>query len=331
MTYSLTGFTASSTYLRLVQFVDGGYYDGAGNLLNIGTAGTSGPQGPQGPQGPTFQSEGDWDPYMNYYPLDLVLYDGSTWLCIQPTSGSTYSPPYPTPDVFTFSWQSLSQKGSTGPQGPTGNDGLIGPTGSLGPQGPQGSTGTFVGPTFQKRSGYFSGASMSGSPTLTIDISFETPMSVTYSVLVESGNPRIWTVRNKTSNGFTIDSNSNDPVSETVWWSADESVNDYIGAITGDPTYGTWEITTASYSISLGSQNPTYFGVSASTPVNIYLPVGQDGKVVIIKDETGNSSTNPITVYGWGSELIDKSPTQSITTNFSSVTVISRNSGWWTI
>ena len=36
MTYSLTGYTASSTYGRLVQVVDGDtYYDGFGNLLDL--------------------------------------------------------------------------------------------------------------------------------------------------------------------------------------------------------------------------------------------------------------------------------------------------------
>lgn len=328
MTYSLTGQTASSTYLRLVQFVDGGYYDGSGNPLNIGTAGISGPQGPQGPDGKTFQSEGDWDPYMNYYPLDLVLYDGGTWLCIQPTSGSTYSPPYPSPDQFPYSWQTLSSKGATGsdgPQGPTGSDG---PQGGVGPQGP---TGTFTGPTFQKRSGYFSGTSMSGTPTLTYTVTFDNPMTTTYSVLVESEDVRIWTVKNKTGNGFIIDSNSNDPVPTTIWWSADESVNDYIGAIIGDQTYGTSEINTASFSITYSTLNPTYFGVSAGSPSDIHLPSGIDGKVIIIKDESGTAQTNPISIHTTGSETIDNSPTHSITTNLGSVTMISRNSGWWII
>ena len=35
MTYSLTGSTASNTYGRLVQVVDGNYYDGFGNSLDI--------------------------------------------------------------------------------------------------------------------------------------------------------------------------------------------------------------------------------------------------------------------------------------------------------
>jgi hypothetical protein len=53
MSNSLYGLTVSSSFYRLVQIVDGLYYDGIGNLLNIGGGGTAaiGPQGYQGPQG----------------------------------------------------------------------------------------------------------------------------------------------------------------------------------------------------------------------------------------------------------------------------------------
>lgn len=49
MSNSLYGLTVSSSFYRLVQIVDGLYYDGVGNLLNLG-GGTAaiGPQGPQG-------------------------------------------------------------------------------------------------------------------------------------------------------------------------------------------------------------------------------------------------------------------------------------------
>lgn len=55
MQYDLTGKTVSNTYGRLVQVVDDLYYDGFGNLLNIGNSasGSTGPQGPTGPQGLT--------------------------------------------------------------------------------------------------------------------------------------------------------------------------------------------------------------------------------------------------------------------------------------
>jgi hypothetical protein len=60
MSNNLTGTTVSGTYGRLVQVVGDLYYDGNGNLLNLGGGTTSiGPQGPtgadglQGPQGAT--------------------------------------------------------------------------------------------------------------------------------------------------------------------------------------------------------------------------------------------------------------------------------------
>jgi hypothetical protein len=59
MSNNLTGTTVSGTYGRLVQVVGGLYYDGNGNLLNLGGTTSIGPQGPtgadglQGPQGPT--------------------------------------------------------------------------------------------------------------------------------------------------------------------------------------------------------------------------------------------------------------------------------------
>jgi hypothetical protein len=174
---------------------------------------------------------------------------------------------------------------------------------------------------------------MSGTPTLRYDVSFETPISQTYSVNIDSEIPRLWTITNKTSSGFTVESNSTDQFSETVWWSAEEMANDSIGALSLSSPYGTNGITTASYSIIFGTSNPTYFGISFSGPTDIYLPTtsGNDGKVVIIKDESGNSLSNPIMIYPFGTETIDNSPTQSIQDNFGKITVISRNSTWWTI
>ena len=82
MSYNLTGTTASSTYGRLVQVIHGisdTYYDGFGNLLNlgpgsysIGPQGFTGPQGDQGPVGPTGSVgmiyQGQWDDNTLYFP-----------------------------------------------------------------------------------------------------------------------------------------------------------------------------------------------------------------------------------------------------------------------
>ena len=164
MSYELTGTTASSTYGRLVQIVDNLYYDGFGNLLNLGggtyaigpqgSIGATGPQGsgitgstgsigatgPQGSSGTSFVYEGTWDDMVAYFPGEVVSYNGSSFLNLLPSSTSG-SPPYPTPDISPTIWGTLSTKGATGPQGATGNDGLNGSTGSTGPQGATGNDG----------------------------------------------------------------------------------------------------------------------------------------------------------------------------------------------
>ena len=54
MSNGLMGLTVSNTFGRLVQVVGGLYYDGFGNLLDIGNElGPTGPQGPKGPTGPS--------------------------------------------------------------------------------------------------------------------------------------------------------------------------------------------------------------------------------------------------------------------------------------
>lgn len=114
MSYNLTGATVSSTFQRLVQVVLGSpntYYDGLGNLLNIG----SGATGPTGPSGTSINWAGDWDPMMIYFEYDVVFYNGSSYICINaPTGGA----PYPSPDNDPTSWNILSSIGATGSYSP---------------------------------------------------------------------------------------------------------------------------------------------------------------------------------------------------------------------
>ena len=99
MSNSLRGKKISETYQKLVQTVEGSFYDGAGNQLNLGATGLTGPQGStgtQGPQGPTGTQ-------------------GSTGT--QGPQGST------------------GTQGSIGPQGSIGTQGITGTQGLQGPQG----------------------------------------------------------------------------------------------------------------------------------------------------------------------------------------------------
>ena len=63
-----------------------------------------------------------------------------------------------------------------------------------------------------------------------------------------------------------------------------------------DIVYTTFLITTPTYTVSAEDY---YMGVNYAGPVTITLPITpSSGRMLIIKDESGNASTNPITVLG---------------------------------
>lgn len=63
-----------------------------------------------------------------------------------------------------------------------------------------------------------------------------------------------------------------------------------------DIVYTTFLITTPTYTVSAEDY---YMGVNYAGPVTITLPINpSSGRMLIIKDESGNASTNPITVLG---------------------------------
>ena len=105
MSYNLTGVTVSNSYGRLVQVIHGTpdtYYDGFGNLLDLGLGTASiGPQGPTGPAGTSINWMGDWDNSMMYFENDVVQYNGSSYINVSAITGT---PPYQSPDVATASW-----------------------------------------------------------------------------------------------------------------------------------------------------------------------------------------------------------------------------------
>ena len=108
MSYNLTGATVSSTYGRIVQVVLGTpnlYYDGFGNLLDLGTGTSSvGPQGPTGSQGTSMVFQGEWDSNMMYFYYDFVTYNGNAYLCTMDLTGSA---PWTAPDLDTTHWEQM--------------------------------------------------------------------------------------------------------------------------------------------------------------------------------------------------------------------------------
>ena len=91
MNYNLTGATVSFTYGRLVQTINGAFYDGFGNLLNPFGATTS---------NISVLWTGDWDPYMIYHNLDAVKYNGDTYVCVNNDYYYTGTTPFDSPDLL---------------------------------------------------------------------------------------------------------------------------------------------------------------------------------------------------------------------------------------
>lgn len=79
--------------------------------------------------------------------------------------------------------------------------------------------------------------------------------------------------------------------------------------------------------------NNYYIGVdTSSAAITVNLPaVGAAGQgfVMVIKDETGNAATNAIVIDGNLSETIDGAPTQTINTNYGSVSLMCSGSAWF--
>lgn len=115
--FDLTGKYISESYDRLVQYsATGGYFDGLGNPLSIGS-GSTGPTGPAG--GPT-GSQGDTGPTGPQGNIGSIGPAGA-----QGNIGSTGP---------TGSQGNIGNTGSTGPTGPAGDTGPTGPTGNIVPE-----------------------------------------------------------------------------------------------------------------------------------------------------------------------------------------------------
>lgn len=133
-------------------------------------------------------------------------------------------------------WRSVTD-GVDGATGATGATGAVGATGPAGTNGANGATGPAGADntdfTFAMQSGTFSGASMSVGPPLYYDVTFVGTIPGDYIVTIESDSPRDWSVTNKTSGGFRVDSNSTSPITDIVYWSATEMLSSAIGVVVG--------------------------------------------------------------------------------------------------
>ncbi len=105
-----------------------------GDVGATGPQGATGAQGPKGDPGQGYNEMGAWtSPSNEYYPYDVVSYNGSSYVCI----AYVYDVSTP-PSEDTIHWTIFASKGDTGPQGATG------PQGPQGPVGPAGAIATAV-------------------------------------------------------------------------------------------------------------------------------------------------------------------------------------------
>ena len=64
-------------------------------------------------------------------------------------------------------------------------------------------------------------------------------------------------------------------------------------------------------------------------PVTITLPTPTNGRVLKVKDSTGNAGTNNITIVPFASELIDGASSKVINLNYGSVNLVSDGTNWF--
>ena len=95
-----------------------------------GIQGPAGPQGALGPVGPAgLEWQGLWDADTAYAADDAVAFNGASWFCISPVTGTGNTDP----ETDTVHWALLAA------QGAQGQSGAVGAQGPEGPQGPAGS------------------------------------------------------------------------------------------------------------------------------------------------------------------------------------------------
>jgi hypothetical protein len=85
----------------------------------------------------------------------------------------------------------------------------------------------------------------------------------------------------------------------------------------------------ANYSIVSGDKGFVIDVDCSGGAITITLPAPVSGFVVTIKDYTGNSAANPITVLPNGSELIDQAASDTISENYRAVTYLSDGANWF--
>ncbi len=85
-----------------------------------------------------------------------------------------------------------------------------------------------------------------------------------------------------------------------------------------------YNVLATDYYIGVGSAG----GTAQALTINLQAVSGLEGRVIIIKDESGECGTYNITIDGDGSETIDGQTTQVMNSNFASVTLVCNGASW---
>jgi hypothetical protein len=84
---------------------------------------------------------------------------------------------------------------------------------------------------------------------------------------------------------------------------------------------------------STSSNGERIIGVTTDSAVTLTLATNDMfvGRVLTIKDETGNAATNNITVDTEGAETIDGAASKTVSTNYGYISVYSDGSNWFVV
>ena len=71
-----------------------------------------------------------------------------------------------------------------------------------------------------------------------------------------------------------------------------------------------------------------YVGVVSNTAITITLPVGEEGRICVIKDQSSNCSVHNLTINPQGTDTIDNQNSVILALNNAAVDMIYTNGGW---
>jgi hypothetical protein len=261
MPFALTGNYVSSTYERLVQYLSGSFYDGAGNLLSLNTTSASYSLSSSYvpdlyPQ--SYQESGSWasesisSSYalnagaINFIP-DLANTASYVLYAISASYAPNISPVNLNGYVLTSSFNNYTSSNDnivnslinatssyiTNSQTSsmvvaTSSYALFAISASYetniilsSSRSDTATTASYVSPVSHIEYGMISGSDFTGA-TKIFDISYTNPYSTNiYIISVIGDDARIWTTNNRTTTGFTINTNSTQPLNGMVMWRAE--------------------------------------------------------------------------------------------------------------